>query len=228
MIVVTFAVRQEGAIFERRLSKRTRDGNRVTGRLGSRDVTIYWLGIGVEDRLGFRRMIEEMRPRCVIDSGFAGAIRTLLEPGDFVLANNSAAETLTIREGLCAAKGRIVQVPAVLDPPGKARIRRENAEALAVDMESDVAAAICKEFQIPFLTARMISDRYDEGIPGIFLGRGMRSFRDFADAVRFASRMLSLRVKLAEKLEELIDGFGGHAPTFIDRNPFEESQTNTG
>jgi nucleoside phosphorylase len=204
MIVVTFAVWQEGAIFEHRLSKRTRDGNWVTGRLGSRDVTIYWLGIGVEDRLGFRRMIEETRPCCVIDSGFAGGIRTLLEPGDLVLGNDTCGEALIPTENLWTAKGRIFQATKVLDPEEKSRLRSENGEVLAVDMESEDVAAICKEFGTPFITARMISDRYDEGIPGVFLGRGLRSFGDLTEAIRFASRMLSLRVRLADKLEELI------------------------
>lgn len=208
MIVVTFAVRQEGAIFERRLSRRTRHGNRVTGQLGSRDVTIHWLGIGVRDRVGFRQTIEETKPRYVIDSGFAGGIRTLLEPGDFVLANDGCGKSATANQNLSTAKGRIVQVAEVLDPEGKARIRRADGEALAIDMESEEVATICRELHIPFITARMISDRYDEGIPRVFLGRGVRNLGDLADAARFASRMLSLRVKLADKLEELIKELG--------------------
>jgi nucleoside phosphorylase len=213
MIVVTFAVRQEGVVFERRLSQRVSRGNRVTGRLGSRDVSIYWLGIGAEDRLGFRQMLEETKPLHVIDSGFAGGIRTLLEPGDFVLANDSDSEAFCFRGGLCTARGRIVQVTEVLDPEGKAQIRRQKKEALAVDMESEHVAAICEQLHIPFLTARMISDRYDEGIPGVFLGRGMRRFGDLVEAARFASRMLALRVKLADKLEELIRALEGDAPS---------------
>jgi nucleoside phosphorylase len=216
MIVVTFAVRQEGAIFERRLSRRTKHGNRVTGRLGSRDVTIHWLGIGVEDRVGFQQTIEETKPRYVIDSGFAGGIRTLLEPGDFVLANDACGKAPTANENLSTAKGRIVQVAEVLDPDGKARIRGANAEALAVDMESEEVAAICGELHIPFITARMISDRYDEGIPGVFLGRGVRNLGDLADAARFAGRMLSLRVKLADKLEELINQLGTEGSVIRD------------
>jgi hypothetical protein len=55
----------------------------------------------------------------------------------------------------------------------------------------------------------MISDRYDEGIPGIFLGKKIRRMRDLSDGIWFASRMLVLRQKLADRLVELISIVGG-------------------
>jgi hypothetical protein len=61
---------------------------------------------------------------------------------------------------------------------------------------------------VPIVSARMISDRYDEGIPHVFLGKGIRQMKDLSDAIAFASRMIELRRRLADRLTELIAGIG--------------------
>ena len=57
---------------------------------------------------------------------------------------------------------------------------------------------------MPLITARMISDRSEESIPEVFLGKGIRQMRDISEAIGFASRMIGLRRRLAERLVELI------------------------
>jgi hypothetical protein len=54
------------------------------------------------------------------------------------------------------------------------------------------------------ISARMVSDRYDERIPAVFLGKGIRRVRDISEAIAFAIRMLGLRRRLAARLVELI------------------------
>jgi hypothetical protein len=54
------------------------------------------------------------------------------------------------------------------------------------------------------VSARMISDRSDEEIPGIFLGKGIRRPKDVSEAIAFAGRMIVLRRRLADRLVELI------------------------
>ena len=76
---------------------------------------------------------------------------------------------------------------------------------LAANMESDRVAIICRTFPFPFVTARMVSDRFDEAIPGLFIGKGIRRFSDIFDAAQFAVRMLGLRKKFADRLETLIE-----------------------
>jgi nucleoside phosphorylase len=71
-------------------------------------------------------------------------------------------------------------------------------------MESSQVAAICQRLSIPLVSARMISDRSDEEIPGIFLGKGIRRAKDVSQAISFAGRMIVLRRRLAERLVELI------------------------
>jgi len=142
----------------------------------------------------------------VINSGFAGAVRTLLEPGDFVLAENFSSPELLKRHetnSVFEAIGRFVCVDAIADSAAKMRINGEE-NVIALDMESARIATVCRKASVPLLSARMISDRYDEGIPGIFLGKGIRQKRDLLEAIAFAGRMIMLRGNLADRVVELV------------------------
>jgi nucleoside phosphorylase len=205
-ILVTFALRAEGASFEGRLTGRVSSGGRIMGSLGSQEIAVSCLGIGVRNRRQFEHILTELGPDLVINSGFAGAVRTLLEPGDFVLAENFSSPDLlkrleTVR--VFEAKGKFACVDAVADPAAKMRINSQG-NFLALEMESAHVAAICQKFSVPLVSARMISDRYDEAVPGIFLGRPVRRTNDISDAIAFASRMIVLRHRLADRLTELI------------------------
>jgi nucleoside phosphorylase len=205
-ILVTFALRAEGAAFEGRLTGRVSNGGQMVGSLDSQEIAVSWLGIGVRNRPQFDDILTKLGPDLVINSGFAGAVRTLLEPGDFVLAENFSSPDLlkrleTVR--VFEAKGKFACVDAVADPAAKMRINSQG-NFLALEMESAHVAAICQKFSVPLVSARMISDRYDEAVPGIFLGRPVRRTKDISDAIAFASRMIVLRHRLADRLTELI------------------------
>ena len=205
-ILVTFALRAEGASFEGRLTGRVSNGGGIVGSLDSREIAVSWLGIGVRNRRQFEDILTELAPDLVINSGFAGAVRTLLEPGDFVLAENFSSPDLlkrleTVR--VFEAKGTFACVDAVANSAAKMRINSQG-NFLALEMESAHVAAICQKFSVPLVSARMISDRYDEAVPGIFLGRPVRRTKDISDAIAFASRMIVLRHRLADRLTELI------------------------
>jgi nucleoside phosphorylase len=106
------------------------------------------------------------------------------------------------------AKGSFAPVNEVADPAAKARLdSKENI--IALDMESAQVAALCTDLVVSYVSAKMISDRYDEQIPEIFLGKKIRKIKDISDAICFASRMLVLRQKLADRLVELISVVGG-------------------
>jgi nucleoside phosphorylase len=209
-ILVSFALRQEGVSFERRLTQRSTKFGSVLGRLDAQDVAVYRLGIGVRDEDRFKRTLRDLRPELVINSGFAGAVRTLLEPGDFVLGENFTSPELlkrleTVR--VFEARGRFVCVEAIAGIATKTRINSEG-NVVAIDMESARIAAVCRKLAVPIVSARMISDRYDEGIPRVFLGKGIRQMEDLSDAIAFATRMIELRRRLADRLTELIAGIG--------------------
>ena len=205
-ILVTFALRAEGASFEGRLTGRLSSGGRIVGSLDSQEIAVSWLGIGVRNRRQFEDILTELAPDLVINSGFAGAVRTLLEPGDFVLAENFSSPDLLKRlgtTGVFEAKGKFACVDAVADSAAKMRINSQG-NFLALEMESAHVAAICEKLSVPLVSAKMISDRYDEAVPGIFLGRPVRRTKDISDAIAFASRMIVLRLRLAGRLAELI------------------------
>ncbi|HZC59771.1 MAG TPA: hypothetical protein VE154_07235 [Chthoniobacterales bacterium] len=206
-ILVTFALRLEGMSFERRLSQCAAGAGMIAGRLGSCQVGVTWLGMRLRDVKQFEGAVAQFRPDIVINSGFAGAVRTLFEPGDFLLAENfSAAEIVKRLESpsLFAARGAFDCVDEVAGPGDKMR-RNAEGKIIAVDMESARYAKICREYSVAFLTARMVSDRYNEGIPRLFLGKGLARATDILDAIVFASRMIQLRPRLADRLTALIN-----------------------
>jgi nucleoside phosphorylase len=205
-ILVTFALRQEGISFERRLRQRTAKSGLVLGRLDSKEVTICWLGVGVRQEVKFKRILSESHFELVINSGFAGAVRSSLEPGDFVLAKNFSAPELLPRlesDHVFEASGNFLFVDAVADFATKTRASSEGGY-VALDMESARVAAVCRDLAVPLVSARMISDHSNEEIPGVFLGHGIRRLKDIPEAIAFAGRMIVLRRRLADKLVELI------------------------
>jgi nucleoside phosphorylase len=205
-ILVTFALRQEGVSFERRLIQRIPKFGSVFGRLDSQEVAVCWLGIGARCQERFKSTLADLRPELVINSGFAGAVRTLLEPGDFVLAENYSTSELVKRlDTRCvfAASGRFACVDTVADSAAKMRFNLEE-NIIAVDMETAPVAEVCRKLSVPLLSAKMISDRHDEEIPRVFLGKGIRQKKDILEAIAFASRMIMLRRNLADRLAELI------------------------
>jgi len=180
------------------------------GYLGAHEIAVLWLGIGVQEKGGFQRAVREQKSEIVINSGFAGGVRTLLEPGDFVLAKNFSSPELSNRLGksdIFTAKGSFAPVTSVADPSTKARLNSKG-NIVALDMESAQVAAFCDELAVFHVSAKMISDRYDERIPEIFLGQRTRSLKDISQAICFASRMLVLREKLANRLVDLISVIG--------------------
>jgi nucleoside phosphorylase len=205
-ILVTFALAQEGISFQRRLRQRTAKSGLVFGRLDSQEVAIYWLGVGLRQEVKFKRILSELSFELVINSGFAGALRTLLEPGDFVLAKNFSSPELSHRlesDHVFEASGNFLSVDAVADSATKTQASSEGS-FVALDMESARVAAVCRDLAVPLISARMISDRSNEEIPGVFLGQGIRRLKDIPEAIAFAGRMIVLRRRLADKLTDLI------------------------
>jgi nucleoside phosphorylase len=210
-ILVTFALRPEGVSFERRLTQRAPKAGAIFGRLDSQAVAVSWLGISARNEERFKRTLVEFRPQLVINSGFAGAVRTLLEPGDFVLAENYSSSEIVRRldkQFVFAARGLFACVDTVADSAAKMRLNSEG-NVVAVDMESAPVAEVCRRLSVPLLSAKMISDRHDEEIPGVFLGKGIRQKKDLFQAMTFASRMIRLRRTLADRLAELVRVLAG-------------------
>jgi len=200
-ILITFALRQEGYPFAMKLAQRTVRNGLVLGCLGTREIVVYWLGIGVKKVDLFARVVAELGPHLVVNSGFAGGVRSLLEAGDFVLAKNYSSQEILEKvkaSKLFSAIGNFATVEEIADSETKARLSLQG-NVLAVDMESEQVATFCRSMSVPFLTAKMISDRSDEAVPRLFIGRPVRNLNDIFDAIHFGGRMLVLRERLATR-----------------------------
>jgi nucleoside phosphorylase len=206
MVLVTFALAEEGRVFRNRLKNQQKRDGVVCGLVAGIEVGICRLGIRASERTRFEAAICKFEPSWVLSSGFAGSTRSLVMPGDFVLSENfSDPELVTKLKGthLIDASGKFLFVSEVAGPQTKLRLNRLG-DSVAVDMESAIIADICRSTGTPIVTVRMISDALSEHIPRIFLGvRTMRP-ADWIEAAKFSSRMLRLTGKLALRLEGLL------------------------
>jgi nucleoside phosphorylase len=170
--------------------------------MGGTRVGICFVGIRATAIADFETAIQQLAPTLVISSGFAGATRALLEPGDFLIASNYTTAHLEIPgNSLVDATGPFCSVEQINGPLEK---RRLGEFGVAVDMESKAIAAVCDRYQIPLITARMISDGRDESIPAVFGDGKLQSTKDAIMAGQFAFRMLRLTRLLADRLTRLI------------------------
>lgn len=112
------------------------------------------------------------RPRQLISAGFSGALQPGLRIGDLVCAievvdthgNSWPAHRPSAWAGCEIAAGRLLAVPELVgDPREKQRLGRQY-DALAVDMESAIAARVCQEYQVPFACLRVISDDWQTAL----------------------------------------------------------------
>jgi nucleoside phosphorylase len=206
MVLVTFALAEEGRAFRNRLINQQKRDGIVFGLVADIEVGIFRLGICASERTHFEAAICKFEPSWVLSSGFAGSTRSLVRPGDFVLSENfSDLELVTKikRTRLIDASGKFFSVSEVAGPETKLRLNRLG-DSVAVDMESAIVADICRSTGTPIVTMRMISDALSEHIPRIFLGGRTMRPRDWIEAAKFSGRMLRLTGKLALRLEGLL------------------------
>jgi nucleoside phosphorylase len=216
MLLVVFALPEEARVFQRRLAQRTKQKAFTEGVLGRTKVAVCFVGIRATAISDLETAIQRLQPHLVISSGFAGATRALLEPGDFLIASNYTTTPIgRPLERLIDAVGPFCSVQQVHGPAEKQKL---GEFSMAVDMESNTVAAVCARYQIPLITARMISDARGESIPAVFTGGKPGSPKDLIEAGRFVFRMLHLTRLLADRLATLI----GYATRDDHRNRFVE------
>jgi len=94
-LAVLGAFRQEVELFETMLtevqSQEIEGVAFLSGRLGSRSVVVAWTGVGkVNAAMTTTLLIEHFQPAHVLFTGIAGAVDPNLEPGDIVIAKQTA------------------------------------------------------------------------------------------------------------------------------------------
>jgi adenosylhomocysteine nucleosidase len=109
---------------------------------------------------------ESYRPPFLLSVGFSGALQPEQRVGDLVMATEvvdsqgngwPASFPLSLDNHEIAA-GRLLSMPKLVGDPCEKRRLGRHYGALAVDMESAVAAQLCCQHKIPFACLRVISD----------------------------------------------------------------------
>ena len=170
MIAVTFALPTESSVFVRRLSNAKRDsvGSRGcleysrAGKILQREVSVFHTGVGAsecERRLG--EFLKTAHPRVLISSGFCGGTGDELAPGDLIIAENYSDAALTKRARTAcvgATIEKLFSTNKVIDSTADRYAVARKHGALAIDMETESIARICKAKSVPMLALRVVSD----------------------------------------------------------------------
>jgi len=95
MLAVLGAFEQEVTLLDQMLtgaeSRRIEDIEFVSGRIGDRPVVVAWTGVGkVNAAMVTTLLIEHFKPTQILFTGIAGAVDPNLEPGDIVIARQTA------------------------------------------------------------------------------------------------------------------------------------------
>ena len=151
--LVCFAVKEEAVTFRR-----------FSTDYDGIEILIAGMGRRNSER-ELRKKLEVLTPSLVLTCGFAGALNPDLKIGDVLFeadANSGLAEELQ------AAGGRLVKFHCVsrvaVTVAEKTELRRVTG-ADAVEMESEIIRAICREKNIPGATVRAVSDMANEDLP---------------------------------------------------------------
>jgi adenosylhomocysteine nucleosidase len=110
------------------------------------------------------------RPMVIVSAGFSGAVVSGLRVGDLIVA-----EDVCDGDGVCRPmtwpvasvpyrRGRLLTVATIIGSPDEKRRLGERSGAVAVDMETAVAARLCGEAGVPFGCLRAISDDVDASL----------------------------------------------------------------
>lgn len=128
----------------------------------------------------------ELFPGIILSCGIAGALAPSLLPGDVVIDGDAVVAERLGQALPHAHRGGIVGNDAIVATAREKRLLSEQTGALAVDMESHVAARVAVRKGLPYATLRVISDRAEDDLPAAALV-GMRPDGGMAPGAVLAS-----------------------------------------
>ena len=121
------------------------------------------------------RFLGETRPELMICSGLAGALRPHLNAGDLVVHSDDSdlvgMTMLALKEASIPFHvGPLKTVTKPVLTPDARRALAAECQAIAVDMESQTVATLCRQAGITSLAIKGVSDRMDDDLSTILGG----------------------------------------------------------
>ncbi len=190
--VVVFALAREAMYFHRRCRRRRRVATSPCptwrAELGHRPVLVLEAGAGrsameaaVSRALSpGRDEPDPCRPEFLVLAGFSGALADGVRVGDVLLATEVVDEhgglwpaswpPGGLAEIAAVETGKVLTADSLVAEPEAKRRLHERFAAVAVDMESAVAARLCAEARVPFGCLRAVSDDVDTALSPELLG----------------------------------------------------------
>jgi hopanoid-associated phosphorylase len=145
---------------------------RIVGGDGVRAIA----GAGRSDRLELELERAAHEAEAVISMGLAGALAAELAVGDWIVADRvvwtgggadvDAGWSEALLERLPQARsGTLLWSERMLLSASEKRCAHAETKALAVDMESGVAARVARRHRLPFAAVRVVSDAAQQDLP---------------------------------------------------------------
>jgi adenosylhomocysteine nucleosidase len=153
LILVCFAVKEEASFFHGLSS-------------ASPNLRVLLTGIGKRNsERAIRDTLEQEQPTLVISSGFAGGLRADLRTGDIVYTADPETGLESALTAAGAQLARFYCAERVAATATEKLTLRNETKADAVEMESEIIRAVCREKHIPSATVRVILDAAAEDLP---------------------------------------------------------------
>jgi adenosylhomocysteine nucleosidase len=171
-ILVCFALKEEAVPFQKMAA-------------GKSGISVLITGMGRKNaEKSVREFLATNSPKLVLTCGFAGGLNPDLKAGDvvFEVVNAPLAPSLSPQSGerasartgeglsskLLAAgakQAKFFCADRIATTAAEKKKLRDETGADAVEMESEVIHAVCRERDIPCVTVRVISDSVNEDLP---------------------------------------------------------------
>ncbi|MCD6450350.1 MAG: 5'-methylthioadenosine/S-adenosylhomocysteine nucleosidase [Thermotogaceae bacterium] len=149
------------------------------GVIGPNEVVVTYGLVGkVESAMITQAFIDRFHPKAVLFTGAAGALSTLLHPGDVVVGDEYFEYDLGRRDGKVEVIegsvrliekieehirgvfiGRIATGDSFVNADEMREKIRKITKSIAVDMDSAAIAKVCKENEIDFVSIKTITNR---------------------------------------------------------------------
>jgi len=153
MTLLCFAVKQEAKAFQRLTS-------------GQPNLEVLLTGIGRRSaEKAIRAALSTNKPDLIISSGFAGGLRPDLTLGTIVFSSDKGCSIEPALLAAGALRVRFHCAERIATTAEEKRRLRQQTNADAVEMESDVIRSVCREHKISSATVRVILDTADEDLP---------------------------------------------------------------